>query len=200
MRFRARFGSLWTPAVFLFAVGAFSQPQLMENSTRLSNQLLSGYSRNILPAPDGGLKVEFSLALGQFVTISTALETVEFQGWWRMYWNDPRLAWDETLFEIPSVSFEPQQVWVPDLTVYEQTSDVKSPAMVICRPDGSCHTSIPRNTKIGCSMNIQAFPYDSQKCNFTIGSWSYDGTKLDLLPRRMPRMADVLQDGVLPDR
>ena len=31
-----------------------------------------------------------------------------------------------------------------------------------------------------CNFNVRQFPYDTQSCEFTLGSWSYDGHDVDL--------------------
>lgn len=193
--------ALSTVVVLLVVVqGVLSQERTRtEIETELGNRLLSGYSSGALPVPEGGLQVEVQVALGQFVAINTALETVEFQGWWRLYWNDPRLSWDPEVEGVGAISFKTSQVWIPDVTVYEQIQDAVSPSLVTVSPNGNCYTSIPRRTKIGCPMMISSFPYDRQRCNFTIGSWSYDGTRLDVVPKKQDTSA-LLMDGDIPDR
>ena len=31
-----------------------------------------------------------------------------------------------------------------------------------------------------CAIDIQWFPFDDQKCDMKFGSWTYDGTKINL--------------------
>eukprot|EP00961_Rhodomonas_salina_P037111 498866-Rhodomonas_salina.1 len=103
--------ALSTVVVLLVVVqGVLSQERTRtEIETELGNRLLSGYSSGALPVPEGGLQVEVQVALGQFVAINTALETVEFQGWWRLYWNDPRLSWDPEVEGVGAISFKTSQ-------------------------------------------------------------------------------------------
>ena len=34
-----------------------------------------------------------------------------------------------------------------------------------------------------CAIDIQWFPFDDQKCELKFGSWTYDGTKINLTAR-----------------
>ena len=43
--------------------------------------------------------------------------------------------------------------------------------------------------KSTCHINIRWFPFDDQKCTMKFGSWTYDGTKIDL------RFLDGLPEG-----
>ena len=36
-----------------------------------------------------------------------------------------------------------------------------------------------------CPMNIKYFPFDEQECVFEFGSWTYDGSQLDVNVRDM---------------
>ena len=49
--------------------------------------------------------------------------------------------------------------------------------------DGEAATSISRTTQMSCNMDISAFPFDHQKCQFTVGSQFYDSSDCELVPR-----------------
>ena len=41
----------------------------------------------------------------------------------------------------------------------------------------------PAITRSSCRVDVSAFPFDSQRCGLTFGSWTHGGHQLDLQPR-----------------
>lgn len=53
-------------------------------------------------------------------------------------------------------------------------------ALCIVSHDGNV-TWIPQGIYMStCNLDVTTFPFDEQKCSLKFGSWTYDGTKLDL--------------------
>lgn len=48
--------------------------------------------------------------------------------------------------------------------------------------DGTINWIPPGIVRISCKLDIKWFPFDEQKCWMKFGSWSFDGTKIDLQP------------------
>lgn len=40
----------------------------------------------------------------------------------------------------------------------------------------------PINLESHCKIDVRKFPFDQQSCVVKLGSWTYDGTKLDINP------------------
>ena len=56
----------------------------------------------------------------------------------------------------------------------------KRNALCIVRYDGNI-TWIPQAIYMStCNIDVTTFPFDKQNCSLKFGSWTYDGTKLDL--------------------
>lgn len=53
-------------------------------------------------------------------------------------------------------------------------------AYAVVQSDGTVQWIPPSIWKSSCSIDITNFPFDSQICHMKFGSWTYDGTKLDL--------------------
>ena len=47
-------------------------------------------------------------------------------------------------------------------------------------PSGRVHWEPPAIYKSSCTMEVAFFPFDEQICTMKFGSWTYDGTKLDI--------------------
>ena len=48
--------------------------------------------------------------------------------------------------------------------------------------NGDIEWNSPIMFRISCSINVAKFPFDTQKCEFKFGSFTYDSTKLELIP------------------
>ena len=47
--------------------------------------------------------------------------------------------------------------------------------------DGSMNYPFPSFIKSSCVVDVTFFPFDTQRCRLQFGSWSYDGTELDVV-------------------
>lgn len=50
--------------------------------------------------------------------------------------------------------------------------------------DGSVTWLAPVVVKTVCNFNVRYFPYDTQFCTLTVGSWMFDGLEVDLWNKR----------------
>jgi len=149
----------------------------------LISQLLQDYSRSQPPEVESGLQLRVQFALLNILDVSTAKEYIEVHGWWRMYWDDPALAWDAEEWGVKELYFSPSEIWKPDLMVVQQITEVDSSSFISVYASGSVFMSVPRTTKVGCTMNLTNYPFDSQYCSMTLGSWAHNGQVLDVVPR-----------------
>lgn len=51
---------------------------------------------------------------------------------------------------------------------------------MVVSSDGSVEQLPPGIFVSSCSIDIRWFPFDTQNCPLKFGSWTYDGTKIDL--------------------
>lgn len=93
-------------------------------------------------------------------------------------------AWGNTHLVTFTSTEDGSDIWVPDLCVYE-TIDAQR---IYDRVDyqvthrGEVTISVPMRHALFCPMYLNEFPFDDQKCSFTVGSWTHNGHKLDLVP------------------
>jgi len=53
-------------------------------------------------------------------------------------------------------------------------------SMAVVENDGTVMWIPPALFRSSCSIDITHFPFDVQTCRLKIGSWTYDGFKLDI--------------------
>ena len=158
------------------------------NETFLMAELLQGYSHALPPRSSSRKPVEVrvQLVLLKILEVSTQLEAFEMQGWMRQYWTDPKLRWDPGKWGISVFSFKPGAIWRPDTRFYEEIDGEFTVQDVIVMPTGEASLVTPFKTRIGCSMDLSAFPMDRQYCDFTLGSWAWSNHHVQVLARPVP--------------
>ena len=157
------------------------------NMTLLKRALLDEYDKTT-PPPNGRITVQLSLQ--ELLEVDTSLQTITILGWWRHYWVDPRLDWEPAAWGgIDFLTFrgtgDGQEIWGPDDLVYESMDswDVVEQIDFSVYPGGFVFVSKPQVTKLPCQMDLRKFPFDTQRCGFTLGSWSFHGFIIDIKPR-----------------
>ena len=68
-------------------------------------------------------------------------------------------------------------IWMPDDTIYDATTYELLMAGVLANvySGGSVWVSLPIKTVVPCPMKLRRFPFDTQSCTLTHGSWTLNG-------------------------
>ncbi|XP_035378985.1 5-hydroxytryptamine receptor 3A-like [Electrophorus electricus] len=96
--------------------------------------------------------------------------------WLRLYWFDEFLIWDpESCDGISKISLPVNNLWSPDIIVYEFVDDDVSQA---CPYVYVNHTGFIRYDRMlrlvtACNLQIFNFPFDVQNCTLTFGSYMH---------------------------
>mmetsp|Transcript_20506 Transcript_20506/g.60537 ORF Transcript_20506/g.60537 Transcript_20506/m.60537 type:complete len:723 (+) Transcript_20506:21-2189(+) len=169
----------------LAAAGRNATATPRANATSVLDHILTNYHTSIIPGDGKGVEVRLQMSIQNVIELDTAEQTFTIQAWFRHYWVDERLRWDPEDFGDTTSIFVPRsQIWIPDAEVYEvveQNQPFEAQATVYS--SGDVFFSQPASLKVHCLMDLSLFPFDTQVCEFTLGSWSMHGLQLDLLPR-----------------
>ncbi|VDK49183.1 unnamed protein product, partial [Cylicostephanus goldi] len=79
--------------------------------------------------------------------------------------------------------FRKSQIWTPDVLLYNSADpqfDSSYQSNVLVYPDGSVNWIPPGIFRISCRIAVAWFPFDLQECFMKFGSWTFDGSKLNL--------------------
>lgn len=84
-------------------------------------------------------------------------------------------------------------MWQPDVVLYNSASDIEhyGNTQVLAYPSGTVLWVPPSQFETLCELDLTYWPYDQQRCSLMMGSWTYDGYKLDLWPMENPIDADL---------
>ncbi|UMM29764.1 hypothetical protein L5515_011964 [Caenorhabditis briggsae] len=107
-------------------------------------------------------------------------ETIQYSEEFLLKWFDPILYWNksEVAYDKDWVKIEASKAWIPDVIITNAISIDelldKDLQMADLHYDGIIRTSLPAVVSSPCPLKIENFPYDVQKCNISMGSWSFD--------------------------
>ncbi|XP_071476844.1 neuronal acetylcholine receptor subunit alpha-3-like [Diadema antillarum] len=130
------------------------------------------------------LMVDLTLALSQLVDIDEKNQIMITSIWLKQVWKDYKLVWDPDDFDgILAVHFPIEQLWRPDLVLYntaEGAYDIETMNSATVLHDGTVTWKPPAIFRSSCTIDIEFFPFDEQNCIMKFGSWTYDGSSVDL--------------------
>ncbi|ESO93338.1 hypothetical protein LOTGIDRAFT_178557 [Lottia gigantea] len=133
---------------------------------------------------DDTLVVSYGLSLIQILDLDEKNQVLSTNVWATYNWNDMYLKWEASNYSgIHTIRVPTSDIWMPDIKLYNYADtrlEEKRDALAVLSSDGSV-VWIPQAVfKSSCSIDIRHFPFDVQTCTMKFGSWTYDGSKLDL--------------------
>lgn len=118
-------------------------------------------------------------------------------------WHDYRLMWNKDEYGGIEVMHIPADlIWLPDIILYNKyvQSVALSTSVLLLSANGYPHVTTrvkaavyytgsvvwepPVIYNFMCSISIEWFPYDEQFCEMKFGSWTYQGTDLNMIQVR----------------
>ncbi|XP_034037051.1 neuronal acetylcholine receptor subunit alpha-9-II [Thalassophryne amazonica] len=154
---------------------------------KLLNDLMENYSNALRPVEDTdrALNVSLQITLSQIKDMDERNQVLIAYLWIRQTWHDAYLKWNKEDYDGLEVIHIPSSlVWRPDLVLYNKADDDFSGPMdtnVKLRYTGEITWDAPAITKSSCVVDVSYFPFDSQNCNLTFGSWTYNGNQVDII-------------------
>ncbi|CAO2639800.1 Neuronal acetylcholine receptor subunit alpha-9 [Lemmus lemmus] len=153
---------------------------------KLFNDLFEDYSNALRPVEDTDtvLNVTLQITLSQIKDMDERNQILTAYLWIRQTWHDAYLTWDRDQYDgLDSIRIPSDLVWRPDIVLYNKADDESSEPVntnVVLRYDGLITWDSPAITKSSCVVDVTYFPFDSQQCNLTFGSWTYNGNQVDI--------------------
>ncbi|KAL6478710.1 hypothetical protein MHYP_G00121430 [Metynnis hypsauchen] len=153
---------------------------------KLFKHLFSNYQKWVRPVEDlnGTVRVKFGLAISQLVDVDEKNQLMTTNVWMKQEWIDMKLRWDPARYlGITSIRVPSDSIWIPDIVLYDN-ADGHFEATVtkaVVKYDGTISWTPPANYKSACTIDVTFFPFDLQNCSMKFGSWTYDGSQVDIL-------------------
>ncbi|XP_070847204.1 5-hydroxytryptamine receptor 3A-like [Chaetodon trifascialis] len=105
--------------------------------------------------------------------------------WASAMWKNERIAWDPAQFcGITQIAVPRGMLWRPDLFIFEMIQRDDSPLnpYVQMSYDGMVTSDEDMKVVSTCEMDVHKFPFDTQRCNITIGSAVHCVNEIRLIP------------------
>lgn len=173
--------------LFFFLINSNTNNCYANQEKVLRQHLFQNYSKDMIPVANSNqpLNIETGIAIQNLEEFNQKVETIKLNIWWRMNWNDANLHWNSSQYGLGFLSVDSDQVWIPDLELFNAASLPEIYTLkggIMLYSDGSLMWSRPGIFKFSCSLQLKQFPYDSQECTMTFGSWIYDNQKIHIQP------------------
>ncbi|XP_055777154.1 neuronal acetylcholine receptor subunit alpha-5 isoform X2 [Salvelinus fontinalis] len=99
-------------------------------------------------------------------------------------WLDMKLRWNpDDYLGITNIRVPSDSIWIPDIVLYDNADGrfEGSVTKAVVKYDGTITWTQPANYKSACIIDVTFFPFDLQNCSMKFGSWTYDGSQVDIL-------------------
>lgn len=109
--------------------------------------------------------------------------TMSVSGQLNLKWYDLRLSWNssiadaftagEKLMNANFIFLPSDWVWTPDIIIENSITTDFGPANVLLSPSGKLRWFRPFTTVASCDLDLDLYPFDSQRCSLSFRSGSY---------------------------
>ncbi|KAM9336929.1 5-hydroxytryptamine receptor 3A-like [Symphorus nematophorus] len=129
--------------------------------------------------------VELDIILYAILAVIEKTQTFIPFIWATMKWNTEHISWDPAQFcGITQISVPRDLLWRPDLFIYEMVEKDEAPLnpYMYVSHEGIITSEEDMKVVSTCKMDVHKFPFDTQRCNITIGSAIHCVDEVRLLP------------------
>uniref|UniRef100_F6PSN4 Neuronal acetylcholine receptor subunit alpha-5 n=3 Tax=Callithrix jacchus TaxID=9483 RepID=F6PSN4_CALJA len=169
------------------AQGGSSEPSsIAKHEDSLLKDLFQGYERWVRPVEhlNDKIKIKFGLAISQLVDVDEKNQLMTTNVWLKQEWIDVKLRWNpEDYGGIKVIRVPSDSVWTPDIVLFDNADGrfEGTSTKTVIRYNGTVTWTPPANYKSSCTIDVTFFPFDLQNCSMKFGSWTYDGSQVDII-------------------
>ncbi|XP_025934473.1 neuronal acetylcholine receptor subunit beta-3 [Apteryx rowi] len=160
---------------------------MAESEDALLKHLFRGYQKWVRPVENSNdtIRVLFGLKISQLVDVDEKNQLMTTNVWLKQEWTDHKLSWNpEEYSGITAIRVPSESLWLPDIVLFENADGRFEGSLmtkVIVKYNGAVTWTPPASYKSSCTMDVTFFPFDRQNCSMKFGSWTYDGSMVDLV-------------------
>ncbi|KAM4826130.1 neuronal acetylcholine receptor subunit alpha-5 [Thomomys bottae] len=170
------------------APGGLAAPSLVaKHEDSLFKDLFQDYERWVRPVEQlsDKIKIKFGLAISQLVDVDEKNQLLTTNVWLKQEWVDAKLKWNPADYGgIKVIRVPSDSLWTPDIVLFDNADGRFEGASTktVVRHDGRVRWMRPANYRSSCTIDVTFFPFDLQNCSLKFGSWTYDGSQVELVP------------------
>lgn len=172
--------------IYLFFISLLTM--VNGTNTSLFDHLFDNYNNTNRPVKnyDNTVHLNYGVEIYSLNYFNQKAERIEFNLLINEIWMDEYLTWNIEEYNRAFIEVNSKYIWKPDIELYNSG---KSPflfsgddATVKINNNGLVLWSKFITYSFSCSLNLQDFPFDIQKCTLLFGSWKHSNATLDLKP------------------
>lgn len=145
------------------------------------DEIFNQYNKYVRPATDEAQTVIVRHGFHLIKILECDGTTLKAETWLPLSWTDPRLVWSLDDYNQKTLISSVDQVWTPDIVLLNnpsyQAGNAYSPRVSITNQGGVYWLPV---TTIATNCQSNAPYSDTISCVFTFGSWTYDGSLIDI--------------------
>ena len=149
------------------------------------------YNRMDLPNTTGPLVVKTTILLKDIFEVHPKTFTLDLSLYVKLEWLDNRINLTrDGSFSVDKTFLS--SIWKPDLFIWDLNGEqsysdkITMSSVTLERKSGSKDSSVvyvlELDVNIVCAMNFSLFPFDSSQCKFRISAFTFDDSKVLILP------------------
>nr|XP_030730735.1 neuronal acetylcholine receptor subunit alpha-5 [Globicephala melas] len=167
--------------------GGLAEPSFVaKHEDSLFKDLFQDYERWVRPVEhlNDKIKIKFGLAISQLVDVDEKNQLMTTNVWLKQEWIDVKLRWNPDDYSgIKVIRVPSDSLWTPDIVLFDNADGRFEGASTktVVRYDGTVTWTPPANYKSSCTIDVTFFPFDLQNCSMKFGSWTYDGSQVDII-------------------
>uniref|UniRef100_A0A3Q1H5V7 Neurotransmitter-gated ion-channel ligand-binding domain-containing protein n=1 Tax=Anabas testudineus TaxID=64144 RepID=A0A3Q1H5V7_ANATE len=152
---------------------------------KLIKYLFGNYQKWVRPVQylNQTIRVKFGLAISQLVDVDEKNQLMTTNVWMKQEWTDMKLRWNpHDYLGITTIRVPSDRIWLPDIVLYDNSDGhfEGTVTKAVIKYDGTILWTPPANYKSACTIDVTFFPFDLQNCSMKFGSWTYDGSQVNL--------------------
>ena len=151
----------------------------------LKRNLFNNYTYNSRPVIlyNESVYVRFNLKINSLEYFDQINEKIKLNMEVNFIWKDQYLNWDSYKNNIKYINLYDEKIWKPDLELYNSASFPKKWSekdSTQLFSDGRVIWNLPILYSFSCPLQLKDFPFDTQTCTMTFGSWKQSKDFLDI--------------------
>jgi len=158
---------------------------LCDRERTIRKNMFNKSNINFRPVIDNtdSVQTEFSLSIKSLEYFDQVSEKIKFNFEFSYYWRDEYINWNYTNTKIKQLNIDPALIWKPDLELYNSASYpdlIVNEGLARINYQGNVTWILPILYSFSCSLNLEYFPFDTQECSMSLGSWKFTKQYLDI--------------------
>ena len=149
--------------------------------------LFDNYDKKSRPVKNNTTPVilNYGLEVKSLEFFDQKAENIQLNFWLTLRWYDEYLKWNFREYPVHFIDVKSNDIWLSDFELYNSAMKpyiYERNSVLKLYWDGEITWVRPVIYTFSCKLDLHDFPFDTQTCNMTFGSWKFSKSFLDMKP------------------